>query len=270
MTELKSIHKLDIIKSEVKKKTGKDIDNLKPTFLERRILYRMRILGIKDHEEYIQKISTSVDEAKSLYVAFSINVTKFFRDPQVWEKLEKEIMPKFLTPVRFSSIHAWSCGSASGEEPHSISMLLKDTLKQKGTSYQVYANDISPEAIARAKKGIYRDVNLVNVNSKRLNDYFNKTSEGQYEVIPEIKNQIEYENIDMMNTKRKHFDIIFCRNVLIYYDKDLHETIFKKFSEMLKKDGILILGQDESMVGTKGSDFFETLHSKERIYQKKH
>ncbi|WP_246282213.1 CheR family methyltransferase [Nitrosopumilus ureiphilus] len=267
--EPKIIHKLDPVISEVKKKTGINIDNFKPTFLERRILFRMRTVGILDYDEYVKLLSTSFDEAKSLYTAFSINVTKFFRDPHVWEKLENDIIPNFLKTTRFSPIRAWSCGSASGEEPHSISILLNDSLKETRIGYQVYATDISADAITHAKKGIYRNENLINVHPERLNTHFEKTSEGHYQVSSVIRNRIEYERLDMLKTTGKLFDIIFCRNVLIYYDKDAHEQIFKKFADVLKKDGILVLGQDESMIGTKGCNYFELPCPKERIYQKK-
>lgn len=267
--EPKIIHRLDSVINEVQKKTGININNLKPAFLERRVLYRMRNLGISDYDEYVKLLSTSFDEAKSLYNVFSINVTKFFRDPHVWEKLEQDIMPILLKKTRFSPMRAWSCGSASGEEPHSISILFDATLKENRMSYQVYATDISADAIAHAKKGLYQNENLVNVSTERLNTYFEKTPEGKFQVDPQIGKRIEYERVDMMKTTGKLFDIVFCRNVLIYYDSDAHEQIFKKFASVLKKDGILVLGQDESMIGTNGSDLFDLTYPKERIYQKK-
>ena len=268
--EPKIIDKLDSIISEVKKKTGINIETLKPAFLERRVLYRMRNIGIPDYDEYVKLVSTSFDEAKLLYATFSINVTKFFRDPHVWECLEKNVMPAFFEKTRFSPIRAWSCGSASGEEPHSISILLSDSLKENKIGYQVNATDISADAIAHAKNGLYKNENLVNVSAERLNTYFEKTPEGHFQADLQIRNKIQYDRVDMMKTSSRLYDIIFCRNVLIYYDKNAHEQIFKKFSDALKPEGILVLGQDESMIGTKGNDFFDLPHPKERIYKKKH
>ena len=269
MIEPKIIDKLDSLISEVKKKTGINIETLKPAFLERRVLYRMRNIGVLDYDEYVKLLSTSFDEAKSLYATFSINVTKFFRDPHVWEKLGQDVMPKFFDKARFSPIRAWSCGSASGEEPHSISILLTESLKGKKIGYQVHATDISADAIAHAQNGLYRTENLVNVSAERLNTYFEKTPEGQFQADLQIRNKIQYERVDMMKTSSRLYDVIFCRNVLIYYDKNAHERIFKKFFDALKPDGVLVLGQDESMIGTKGNDFFDLTYPKERIYQKK-
>ena len=269
MIESKISYQLERITSEIKKKTGKNIQDFKPVFLERRIQYRMRILDISDLDEYVRLLSASWNEAESLYSSFSINVTKFFRDPQVWEKLEQDTIPNLIKKSKSFPIRAWSCGSASGEEPNSISIMLRDSLKGSGYDYRVYANDINQDAIIRAKNALYRNANLVNVNINRLNRYFEKISDDQYKVKHEIKNKIEYENIDLMKTFGNVFDIIFCRNVLIYYDKKSQESIYKKFAELLRDDGILVLGQDESMIGTKGKEFFELLHPKERIYQKK-
>ena len=267
--EPKLIHRLDPVISEVKKKTGISIHNLKPTFLERRIRYRMRNLGILDYDEYVQLLSDNFDEAKSLYTTFSINVTRFFRDPHVWNKLECDVIPNFIKKTRFSPIRAWSCGSASGEEPHSISILLNDSLKENKIGYHVYATDINAKAINHAKQGIYLKENIVNVTPERHSKYFKKTPEDKFQIDFQISNKIEYERIDMLKSTGKLFDIVFCRNVLIYYDQEAHEQIFKKFASVLKTDGILVLGQDESMIGTKGNDFFELTYPKERIYQKK-
>ena len=268
MIESKTSHHIEKIISEIKKKTGKSIQDFKPVFLERRIQYRMRMLNISELKEYVELLSSSYNEAESLYASFSINVTKFFRDPQVWEKLEKETIPNLIEKSKFSTIKIWSCGSASGEEPHSISIMLYELLKGTGKDYRIYANDINHHALIRAEKAVYRNANLVNVSNLKISNYFEKISEEYYQVKLNIRNKIQYEEIDLMKTAGHVFDIIFCRNVLIYYDKNSQESIYKKFSELLIDGGILVLGQDESMIGTKGKEFFEVLDPKERIYQK--
>jgi chemotaxis protein methyltransferase CheR len=268
LIESKTSHHIEKIISEIKKKTGKNIQDFKPVFLERRIQYRMRILNITELGEYVELLSNSWNEAQSLYGSFSINVTKFFRDPQVWEKLEKETIPNLIAKSKSSRIKVWSCGSASGEEPHSISIMLDKLLKGSGKDYGIYANDINHDALIRAQKAEYRNANLVNVSNLIINNYFEKISEKFYKVKLNIRNKIQYEEMDLMKTSGRMFDIIFCRNVLIYYDKNSQEDIYRKFSELLRDGGILVLGQDESMIGTKGKEFFELLDPKERIYQK--
>ncbi|BDQ30639.1 chemotaxis protein [Nitrosopumilus zosterae] len=269
MTESEINTILDKIRMEVRTKTGKNIDDFKAAFLERRIRYRMEINGIVNFDEYLKLLSTNLEEANNLYLAFSINVTQFFRDPHVWEKLEKEIIPNLINKSKVHTVYVWSCGCATGEEPYSVSITLNEALKSRDVKYEIFANDINLDAISRAKKGIYRDANLANINTERRVKYFQKLEYDQYQIKSNISNQIKYENIDMMRIAEKKFHMIFCRNVLIYYDKQRYMEIFKKFADSLTENGILILGQNESMFGTIGNKLFSTLYPKERIYQKR-
>lgn len=268
MTEQKIIHKLDVIIHAVKKKIGINIDNLKPAFLKRRVLYRMRALEITNYEEYVAKLSTDFEEAQALYSAISINVTKFFRDPNVWNFLRDSAVPELINRPGIMSFSAWSCACASGEEPHSISILLDEVLKPKKLTYQVLATDISEIALNHSKQGQYEKANLVNVSEKQLATYFDTTPEGKFLVKSHIRNKISYQKNDMMKFTSGNFDMIFCRNVLIYYEKSTHQKLYEKFASCLKKNGLLILGQDESMIGTEGHQYFELIDPKQRVYRK--
>ncbi len=268
MSSLKIVDRLTPLFNSVKSKTGIDISNFKPTFLERRIQYRMRLLEIDNYDNYLNLLSRNADEAKMLYLGLSINVTKFFRDPPVWVFLENIAIPKLITTSNLRSISAWSCACASGEEPHSVSILLDEYHKQKQITYSIFATDISQKAIDHSKEGIYVDANLIHVSHERLDENFTKISDGKFQVKMSIKNKITYQKIDMVKGVQNTFDIIFCRNVLIYYDKVTHESLFKMFHSKLRPNGLLVLGQDESMIGTKGNQYFELLDPKNRVYKK--
>ncbi len=268
MSSLKIVDRLTPLFNSVKSKTGIDISNFKPTFLERRIQYRMRLLELDNYADYLNLLSRDCDEPKLLYLALSINVTKFFRDPPVWVFLDSIAIPELITASNLRSISAWSCACASGEEPHSVSILLDEYYKQKQITYSVLATDISQKAIEHSKKGIYVDANLIHVSPKRLDENFTQISDGKYQVKTSIRNKITYQKIDMVKRMLNTFDIIFCRNVLIYYDKNTHESLFKMFHSKLRPNGLLVLGQDESMIGTKGNQYFELLDPKNRVYKK--
>jgi len=268
LSSLKIIDRLTPLFNSVKSKTGIDISNFKPTFLERRIQYRMRILEIDNYADYLNLLARDCDEPKLLYLALSINVTKFFRDPSVWVFLDGIAIPELITASNLRSISVWSCACASGEEPHSVSILLDEYYKQKQIIYSVLATDISQKAIEHSKKGIYVDANLIHVSPKRIDENFTQISDGKYQVKTSIRNKITYQKIDMVNGIQNTFDIIFCRNVLIYYDKNTHESLFKMFHSKLRPNGLLVLGQDESMIGTKGNQYFELLDPKNRVYKK--
>jgi len=268
LSSLKIVDRLIPLFSSVKSKTGIDISNFKPAFLERRIQYRMRILEVDNYADYLNLLASNYDEPKMLYLALSINVTKFFRDPNVWVFLDNIAIPELIAVSKLRSISAWSCACASGEEPHSISILLDEYYKQKQIDYNILATDISQKAIEHSKKGIYVDANLIHVSPERLDKNFTQISDGTYQVKTSIGNKITYQKIDMLKGIHNTFDIIFCRNVLIYYDKDTHESLFKMFHSKLRTNGLLVLGQDESMIGTKGNEYFELLDPKNRVYKK--
>jgi chemotaxis protein methyltransferase CheR len=268
LTTQNLIGNLDDIIVAVKNQIGINLSNYKESFLERRVSFRMMSLSIDNYSEYVKLVSTSFNEAQTLYAQLSINVTKFFRDPDVWNFLRESTIPELLTGSRLTAITAWNCACASGEEAYSTSILLDESLKDHGINYQVFASDVSSKAIEHAKKGIYRNENVVNVSPVQIMKYFEKTPEGEFAVISQIKNKIKFVKADMMKNTGDYFDLIFCRNVLIYYDKSVHELIFKNFFKQLKKGGLLVLGQDESMIGTKGNEFFELIDAKQRIYQK--
>lgn len=268
MSSLKIVDRLTPLFNSVKSKTGIDISNFKPTFLERRIQYRMRLLELDNYADYLNLLARDCDEPKLLYLALSINVTKFFRDPPVWVFLDSIAIPELIIASNLHSISAWSCACASGEEPHSVSILLDEYYKQKQITYSVLATDISQKAIEHSKKGIYVDANLIHVSPKRLDENFTQISDDKYQVKTSIRNKITYQKIDMVKRIPNTFDIIFCRNVLIYYDKDTHESLFKMFHSKLRPNGLLVLGQDESMIGTKGNQYFELLDPKNRVYKK--
>ncbi len=268
MSSLKIVDKLTPLFNSVKSKTGIDISNFKPSFLERRIQYRMRILEVDNHADYLNLLTSNPDEAKMLYLALSINVTKFFRDPHVWVFLDNIAIPELITASKLRHISAWSCACASGEEPHSVSILLDEYYKQKQITYSILATDISQKAIEHSKEGIYVDANLIHVSPERMDENITKIPDGKFQVKIAIRNKITYQKIDMIKSIPNTFDIIFCRNVLIYYDKDTHESLFKMFNSKLRSNGLLVLGQDESMIGTKGNQYFELLDPKNRVYKK--
>ena len=268
MNSLKIIDRLTPLFNSVNSKIGIDISNFKPAFLERRIQYRMRILEVDNYADYLNLLASNYEEAKMLYLALSINVTKFFRDPSVWVFLDNVAIPELIAASKLRHISAWSCACASGEEPHSVSILLDEYYKQKQITYSILATDISQKAIDYSKEGIYVDANLIHVSPERVNENFTKMPDGKFQVKIAIRNKITYQKIDMVKGIPNTFDIIFCRNVLIYYNKDTHESLFKMFHSKLKSNGLLVLGQDESMIGTKGNQYFELLDPKNRVYKK--
>ena len=263
------VDKMAQVKNIVKKTSGLDLSGFKDNFLDRRVKVRLSTLNISDFSEYLQFLSTDFKESSLLYRQLSINVTKFFRDPHVWRYLQQTVVPILTSKSRHSPISVWSCACASGEEPYSISILLTESLKDHGIDFQIMATDISSVAIDNSKIGIFDKNSLVNVSTQQQSNYFEETDEEKFLINSEIKNKVTFRKADMLYNPQKSFDIIFCRNVLIYYKKPAHELVFKNFFNVLKEDGLLVLGQDESLLGTDANELFDVVDNKCRIYSKR-
>lgn len=247
------------------RKMGKDLTQFKKPFLGRRISSRMRTVGAKDGSEYAHILESNTDEPALLFRSFSINVTEFYRDPFVWECVSSNILPRLLGK---NTINAWSAGSASGEEPYSIAIMLKEAIGAKKIQFKVLATDLNLDAITRAKNGQYLSANIKNLQPALVSKYFTQTGNDSYQISDEIKQHVVFEIADIASFVTENINLIFCRNVLIYYEKAAQEIIFRRFNKTLVDDGYLVIGQDETMMGTRISGLFSCIYPKERIYAK--
>lgn len=246
-------------------KLGKDLKQFKRPFLNRRINARMRTVGVKDGSEYATVLESDSNEPTSLFKSFSINVTEFYRDLFVWECISSNIIPQIAK--KHTTLKIWSAGCASGEEPYSLAILLKEALNKKNIKFNVMATDISAEAITRAKKGQYFSQNIKNLSADLVSKYFIPTGKDTYVVNDSIKELVTFEQEDILSYPIDKLDLITCRNVLIYYDKPAQELIFKKFHKLLTVDGCLVIGQDETMMGVSAAKLFSSVFARERIYK---
>jgi len=249
-------------------KIGKDLTQFKKPFLNRRITARIRAVGVLDGSEYARLLESDSNEPSLLFKSFSINVTEFYRDPFVWQCLSSQIIPQILQTNNTLSLKIWSAGCASGEEPYSLAILLKETMRSKNLKFSIIATDINTEALQRAKKGQYLSANLKNLSPELISKYFVKTSDSVYEVSDQIKQLVVFDKGDILSFQIERANLISCRNVLIYYDKPAQELIFKKFHKTMTKNSYLVIGQDETMMGVEAAKLFSCMLPRERIYTK--
>lgn len=233
----------------------------------------MRILGISEYSRYLFMLKDDRKEFEEIFASLSINVTNFFRDSTVFDRFQLSILPKILSGLGDNKIRVWSAGCASGEEPYSIAMMLKQaTEKLPNFKVEIIANDVNKLAIEFAQRGIYSTKSVESLPVNVVSNNFQKRSNGsnkvEYEVKPNIKNMVSFKVGDILSDTMQYFDVIFCRNVLIYYEKEAQELIFTKFYKGLKDSGYLVLGMDETMFGRRCQKLFNPLMPRERIYQK--
>ena len=248
-----------------------DITKYKLQFLKRRIERRMHIRDICDFGEYLDLLENDPSELTCLFESLSIHVTSFFRDASVFNTLRTLILPEILSNLENKQmINVWSVGCASGEEPYSIAILLKDLLS-KNMRIHIRATDLNKKDIDFAQDGKYPDKLLEHLSSDVKKKYFKKIEEHgdlKYEIIPDVKKLVHFESSDVLSSPKNKYDLILCRNMLIYYENEAQEIILKKLYNCLKDNGYLIIGSDELLMGRKIENMFHPVMPKEKIFQK--
>ena len=261
---------IDQIRNEVLDKRGFDLSFFKPTFLSRRINVRMKVLNIASGTEYAELLRSEPNEISLLYDSISINVTKFYRDKQVWNTFSSKIIPEIIKSIRPNdTIRIWSAGCATGEEAYGLAIMFKEALRNSNNKIKIIATDINSVYLQKAKDGVYSSATAHTLDSHLVNKYFTKIGKDQYKVKKEIKDLISFHVADLLTFPVSYLDVIFCRNLLIYYGENAQDLILKKFHNVMKQNKFLVLGMDESMLGHKIARSFLPLFPRLRIYQKR-
>lgn len=259
---------IEIIKEQMLQNIGTDLSDFKTPFLLRRINTRMMAKGIREGSEYAKLLSGDPLESLKLYNSFSINVTEYFRDPKVWGTFASEIIPQILKQAKTDSIKIWSAGCATGQEAYSLAILFKESLENKKINFEIIATDMNKVSIGIAKVGLYDEKSLKKIPTWLIPKYFEKTDDGLWLVRDDLKKNVKFILGDVLTCQLEPLDVIVCRNLLIYYSKSAQELLFKKFSKSLKSGGFVVLGMDETMIGTEGVKLFSAIFPRERIFKK--
>lgn len=267
----KAISEQDIetIKEKMFESVGADLTDFKTPFLLRRINTRMITKGITKGSEYARLISDDPLEALNLYNSFSINVTEYFRDPIVWGVFASEVIPQIIKQAKLSEpIKIWSAGCATGQEPYSLAILLKEALANKTINFEIVATDMNKVSISIAQNGQYDAKSIKKIPLWLIPKYFDQQDNGLYQIKDDLKKSTKFVLGDILSYPINLCDVIVCRNLLIYYSRPAQELLLKKFHKCLKKGGFIVLGMDETMIGTNGANIFKAIFPRERIYQK--
>jgi len=220
-----------------------DLSAYKSKQLHRRIESLMKRSKVDSIEEYIELLKKNPFQIQKFLDFITINVTEFFRNPSVFEDFRKNV-EEYLSNGN-KQLRVWSAACSMGSEPYSIAMILDDILR--GKDYWILATDINSTILERAKRGEYFEPELKNVSSYNKAKYFSKSGEI-YSIKPEIKKRVIFKKHDLIQDEYEmNFDIIVCRNVVIYFKQETKDEIYKKFSKSLKRGGLLFVGSTESM-----------------------
>jgi len=252
--------------------TNLNLNLYKDPYIGRRLQVRMRATQAATTEEYLDIAEKNPIEYKKLISVLTINVTRFFRNRETFNKINELVIPSIIRNQYERGgrrINVLSVGCSSGEEPYSIAILFLDYLVKTGQSrdLRVLGTDIDKRALFSALKGIYDEEKVEDVPKDILKRYFIVAKKG-YQIAPEVRSKVIFIKKDVFSYKMyNRFDLILARNILIYFVRSYQEKIIESFHRQLVKGGFLVLGRAESLVGCT-RQLFEPISVADRIYRK--
>ncbi len=250
------------------KTKGFDGHQYKPNYIKRRVAVRMRAMETKTYLDYLRVLQNNRQEPALLLDRLTIHVTEFFRDPNVYQAIKQNILPGF--PVNPGiKLKIWCAGCSTGEEPYSVAMILKEcSFSQPGFDFEIFATDIDMASIRTAEKGEYPVEALKKLSKAQVTRWF-YVEGSRARVVADLKKHVHFRAHDLLSEwvdELSGFQLIFCRNLLIYLTAPLQQKIYKNFAGALAAGGFLILGLTETLLGP-SRKFYECVDVRNRIYR---
>jgi two-component system CheB/CheR fusion protein len=248
-----------------------DFGDYKTATIRRRILRRMHINQVAELDDYVKLLQRNPTELEALYRDVLINVTSFFRNPEVFQSLREVVYPRILSERPSAEpVRVWVPGCSTGEETYSHAISLVEMLSEirLEVPIQIFGTDLSEPAIQRARAGLYKEGIAAEVSEVRLRRFFHKVPEG-YQISKSIREMCVFARQNVFSDPPfSRMDLISCRNVLIYLSPVLQKRVIPIFHYALKERGFLLVGNTEGLVGS-GSEMFDLVDRKSKIYLRK-
>ncbi|MDD2207430.1 protein-glutamate O-methyltransferase CheR [Aminobacterium sp. MB27-C1] len=235
----------DIFKKKIKSMTGLDLNSYKNQ-IHRRVHMLMQRWDVTSYEIYYEIIKKDDKKLREFLDYLTINVSEFFRNLPRWQDLEMKIIPELIKTRGSKRLKLWSAGCATGEEPYSLAILSSET----GLSCppHVLASDIDEGAIKIAKNGVYQKKQTINILQERITKYFTSIDSETLEIKNDVKKRVSFERINLIEDGFKNdFDLILCRNVVIYFEAETKRKLYEKFFKALRPGGCLLVGSTEQI-----------------------
>jgi two-component system CheB/CheR fusion protein len=263
-----SLQKIFIL---LRAQTGHDFSYYKQNTIRRRIERRMAVNQIERLGDYVKYLRQNPLEVETLFRELLIGVTSFFRDPEAFETLQTQVLPDLFEKSPDQAVRIWVPGCSTGEEAYSIAMLIREQMDaiKRDFRIQIFATDIDSDAIEKARAGVYPDGIVADVSPERLGRFFSQDQDGNtYQIKKSIRDMVVFAEQNVIEDPPfSKMDLISCRNLLIYMQPELQKKVLLLFHYALKQDGILFLGNSET-VG-EFVELFATLDRKWKVYQRK-
>ncbi len=263
---------MDAVLKVIKDSTDLDLAHYKRSSIERSVNRRMRACGVQSFFEYASLLESDPGELQALASDLTVDFSLFFRDEKLFEILRHSILGQIIRRNKLTGegpLRVWCAGCGAGEEAYSIAIVLFETLKGNAgrENIIIFATDVDPSSLAKSRAGVYSPESLKNVEPSSVQRYF--SFDGFYRVKDFIKNLICFGRHDLLgNPPISRVDLLLCRNVLIYLEKQGQSAVLKKLRFAVRPDGYLVLGKSESLSQeVRGS--FEVVDRAFKIFRRK-
>jgi two-component system CheB/CheR fusion protein len=257
---------LDLLMAFVKEQRGFDFTGYKRGTLDRRVAKRMQIVGATTRLEYTAYLEENPDEFVELFNTILINVTQFFRDPDAWDYLADEIVPRMLERSQGEPIRIWCAGCATGEEAYSLAILMCEALGEEAyrARVKIYATDLDDDALGAGRRGLYAPRQLENVAEDLRERYFDQTDNG-YAFRSDLRRAVVFGRHDLIQDPPiSRIDLVSARNTLMYFGPEAQARVLGNFHFALNPDGFLFLGRSEMLLTR--SELFVPVELKRRVF----
>ena len=244
--------KYEEFKADVLKLTKIDLNYYKEKQMRRRIDTLANKNGAKSYEEYIQMIKSDKEKFEQFVNFLTINVSEFYRNPDQWKLMDQQVIPKLIKEQR-KPIKIWSAACSTGDEPYSLSMAFSKHVPL--SDIKILATDIDKQVIEHAKVGLYSEKSIAGVPADLKKKYFTQIG-NSYQISDDIKKCVTFKEHNLLkDVYPKDYDLILCRNVVIYFTDEAKDMIYKNFYGSLKSKGVLFIGSTEQISNYKDLGF---------------
>ncbi len=223
---------------------GIDLNEYKSQQMDRRIYSLMQSWEIQDYDRYLEVLKTDPQKYKEFVKKLTINVSEFFRNPERFEELWRNILPELLK-VR-SKLRIWSAGCSNGAEPYSVAIIIREL--GVADRVEIFGTDIDQAILAKAREGVYEFNDLKNLPPELTLKYF-RIEKNRFYLNEDIKNMVDFLNHNLLKDPfLSKFDLIICRNVVIYFTEEAKKVLYRKFYDSLNPGGFLLVGGTEPIL----------------------
>ncbi len=262
------------LREQIYRRTGLFFADSSKYLLQKRLSPRARELNFDSFQKYFYFLSydpRAEAEYDQIFDLVTTNETYFFREPAQLSAFVEEIVPDLLSRKPIRKIRIWSAGCSSGEEPYSIAMLLNEAGLYRAATFEIFASDLNQQVLAKARRGLYRENAFRSTDPALREKYFTREADGSWRIGDDIRNRVSFGRLNIYDEARVsllgYLDIVFCRNVIIYFDDASKRVVINNFYHRLLDGGYLLLGHSESLISL--STQFKLKHLRhDMVYQK--